>query len=325
MTKSKMTPAIAIHGGAGTIARKDLSASDEKRYRAALAAAVRAGQEVLLEGGLALDAVTAAVISLEDCPLFNAGHGAVFTRDGRHELDAAIMDGRTLACGAIAGAKRIRNPIQAARTVMERSEYVFIAGEGADEFAHEHGLAQVENSYFDTEGRHAQWLLIRESGGMALDHDAYGRLVAATKAPADIGRKIGTVGAVAIDREGNLSAATSTGGMTNKHAGRVGDTPIFGAGCYANNQTVAISSTGVGEVFIRAVAAYDISARMELAGASLQEACQQVVMEKLPKLGGWGGVIAVDYLGNVHLPFNSEGMYRGYARGGEEPVTAIHR
>ena len=324
MTKSSIRPAIAIHGGAGTIARRDLTPTDEKRYRAALTAAVRAAQEILEQGGRALDAVTAAVVELEDCPLFNAGYGAVFTRDGTHELDAAIMDGRTLATGAIACARRIRNPIRAARAVMERSEYAFLAGEGADAFALEQGLACVQNAYFSTEARHAQWQLVRAGGGMALDHDAQGRLAAATAASNESEHDFGTVGAVAIDRDGSLAAATSTGGMTNKRPGRVGDTPLIGAGCYANNRTVAVSSTGTGEAFIRAVAAHDISARFEYAGAGLAEACRQVVMEKLPPLGGRGGVVAVDKFGNIALPFNTEGMYRGYARGSEEPVTAIH-
>ena len=324
MTKSNTKPAIVIHGGAGTISRRNLSQADVQRYRAALAAAVRAGQQVLEQGGLALDAVTAAVVSLEDCPLFNAGHGAVFTRDGTHELDAAIMDGRTLATGAIACARRIRNPVRAARAVMERSEYVFLAGEGADEFALEQGLACVPNAYFSTEARRAQWQFVKAGGGMALDHDVQARLAAETPVapPSEYG--LGTVGAVALDRDRNLAAATSTGGMTNKRPGRVGDSPLIGAGCYANNHTVAVSSTGTGEVFIRAVAAHDISARMEYAGADLTEACRQVIMEKLHALGGHGGVVAVDKFGNIALPFNTEGMYRGYARGAEEPVTAIH-
>jgi beta-aspartyl-peptidase (threonine type) len=268
--------------------------------------------------------VTEAVVALEDYPLFNAGHGAVYTRDGKHELDASIMDGRNLATGAVGCLRRIRNPIRAARAVMERSEYVFMVGEGADAFALEQGLAAVENSYFDTEGRHAQWLLVREEGGVALDHDAASRLAAKANAPTDSGRKFGTVGAVAIDRDGNLAAATSTGGMTNKHSGRIGDSPVIGAGCYANNRTVAISATGTGEVFVRTVAAHDISARMEYAGASLAEACQQVIMEKLPPLGGRGGIVAIDHLGNVLLPFNTEGMYRGWARGSETPITGIY-
>jgi L-asparaginase / beta-aspartyl-peptidase len=318
------TPAIAIHGGAGTIARHSLTPEQANAYHAALAAAVRAGQRVLTEGGRALDAVTEAVLALEDCPLFNAGHGSVFTRDGTHELDAAIMDGRTLATGAVACTRRIRNPILAARAVMERSEYVFLAGEGADAFALEQGLALVDNAYFATEARRAQWQLVRRSGGMALDHDAASRLAAKTAAPIEVGGKLGTVGAVALDRDGHLAAATSTGGMTNKHSGRIGDTPLIGAGCYADDRTVAISSTGAGEVFIRTVAAHDIAARMEYAGASLAEACRQVVMEKLPPLGGRGGVVAVDSAGNVALPFNTEGMYRGWARGSEPPVTGIH-
>ncbi len=324
MTKSNPTPAIVLHGGAGTIARRSLSPAQETAYHAALAAAVRAGQRVLEQGGRALDAVTEAVVALEDCPLFNAGHGAVFTRDGTHELDSAIMDGSTLTTGAVACVRRIRNPILAARAVMERSEYVFLAGESADAFAAEQGLALVDNAYFATDARRAQWQLVRSGGGMALDHDAASRLAAETAAPLDAGRKFGTVGAVALDRDGHLASATSTGGMTNKRAGRVGDTPLIGAGCYANDRTVAIAATGAGEVFIRTVAAYDISARMEYAGASLAEASRHVVMEKLPPLGGRGGIVAVDRAGNVALPFNTEGMYRGWARGSEAPSTGIY-
>jgi L-asparaginase / beta-aspartyl-peptidase len=320
MTKSSPLPAIALHGGAGTIARNSMTPEQEKLYHEGLAGAVRAGQRVLEQGGSALDAVAEAVVALEDYPLFNAGHGAVYTRDGKHELDASIMDGRTLATGAVGCVRRLRNPVRAARLVMERSEYVFMVGEGADAFALEHSLAEVENSYFDTEGRHAQWLLVREGGGVALDHDAASRFAAS-----NLGRKVGTVGAVAIDRDGNLAAATSTGGMTNKHSGRIGDSPLIGAGCYADNRTVAISATGVGEVFVRTVAAHDIAARIDYTGATLAEACRQVIMEKLPPLGGRGGIVAIDRFGNVELPFNTEGMYRGHARGGETPITAIYR
>jgi beta-aspartyl-peptidase (threonine type) len=320
MTNPRPLPAIALHGGAGTIARNSMTPEQEKLYHAGLAGAVRAGQRVLEQGGNALDAVTEAVIALEDYPLFNAGHGAVYTRDGKHELDASIMDGRNLATGAVACVRRLRNPVRAARLVMERSEYVMMVGEGADAFALEHGLVEVENSYFDTEGRHAQWLLVREGGGVALDHDAASQFAAS-----HAGRKFGTVGAVAFDRDGNLAAATSTGGMTNKHSGRVGDSPLIGAGCYADNRTVAISATGVGEVFVRTVAAHDIAARIDYTGATLAEACQQVIMEKLPPLGGRGGIVAIDRFGNVELPFNTEGMYRGHARGSETPITAIYR
>jgi beta-aspartyl-peptidase (threonine type) len=320
MTDPRPLPAIAIHGGAGTIERSLMTPQQEKLYHAGLAGAVRAGQRVLEQGGLALDAVTEAVVALEDYPLFNAGHGAVYTRDGKHELDASIMDGRTLATGAVGCVRRIRNPVRAARLIMERSEYVFMVAEGADAFALEHGLAEVENDYFDTEGRREQWLLVREGGGVALDHDAASRFAAA-----NAGRKFGTVGAVAIDRDGNLAAATSTGGMTNKHSGRIGDSPLIGAGCYADNRTVAISATGAGEVFVRTVAAHDIAARMDYAGTSLEEACRQVIFEKLPPLGGRGGIVAIDRHGTVVLPFNTEGMYRGHARGSETPVTAIYR
>jgi beta-aspartyl-peptidase (threonine type) len=322
---SRSVPAIAIHGGAGTISPSSLTPELRGRYHAGLAGAVRAGQRVLVDGGSALDAVTEAVVALEDFPLFNAGHGAVYTRDGKHELDASIMDGRTLAAGAVACVRRIRNPVRAARIVMEQSEYALMVGEGADTFALEHGLVEVANTYFDTEGRYEQWQLVRADGGVALDHDAASRFAAEARAPADVNGKIGTVGAVALDRDGNLAAATSTGGMTNKHSGRVGDSPVIGAGCYANNRTVAISATGTGEVFMRTVAAYDISARMAYGDASLGDACHQVIMVELPALGGRGGIVAIDCAGNMVLPFNTEGMYRGWARGSDPPVTGIHR
>jgi beta-aspartyl-peptidase (threonine type) len=325
MSGPGLVPAIAVHGGAGTVARSSLSAGQEALYHAGLAAAVKAGQIVLVQGGGALDAVTEAVVSLEDCPLFNAGHGAVFTNDGTHELDASIMDGRTLAAGAVGCVRRIRNPVRAARAVMEAGDYVFLAGEGADRFAAEQGLELVDNAYFATDARREQWRLVREGGGTALDHDAANLFAVLPKASLDPGRKLGTVGAVALDREGNLAAATSTGGLTNKHAGRIGDTPIIGAGCYANNRTVAVSATGTGEVFMRLVVGHDISARMAYAGSDLAAACNHVVMEGLPVLGGRGGVIAIDRGGAIVLPFSTEGMYRGYAQGSDAPVTAIYR
>jgi L-asparaginase / beta-aspartyl-peptidase len=324
MNGPHLVPAVAVHGGAGTVARGSLSAAGEAQYHAGLAAAVRAGQAVLIQGGAALDAVTEAVVSLENCPLFNAGHGAVFTNDGTHELDAAIMDGRTLAAGAVGCVRRIRNPVRAARAVMEGGDYVFLVGPGADAFAGEQGLELVDNAYFATDARREQWRLVRAGGGTALDHDAANLFAVLPKAPLDPGGKLGTVGAVAFDRGGNLAAATSTGGLTNKHAGRIGDTPIVGAGCYANNRTVAVSATGTGEVFMRLVAGHEISARMEYAGSDLASACNHVVMERLPALGGRGGVIAIDGGGTIVLPFSTEGMHRGYARGDDAPVTAIY-
>ena len=322
-------PILAIHGGAGTITREALNAGDEAAYHAALAAVLLAGQAVLRKGGTALDAVSEAVRLLEDCELFNAGKGSVYTEAGTHELDAAIMDGATLAAGAVANVGRIRNPVLAARAVMERSEHILLVGPGAEAFAQRQGIAPVDPAYFRTDARYRQWLRAREQSGMVLDHDAATQAALAAhaveRAPLDPDGKFGTVGAVALDAQGNLAAATSTGGMTNKLLGRVGDTPIIGAGCYANNRTAAVAATGTGEAFIRTVAAYDVAARMAYAGATLQQAAEQVVMELLPSYQGRGGLIALDARGNLALPFNTEGMYRGYARGGETPVTAIYR
>ncbi len=319
------TPIIAIHGGAGTITRSDMSADKEVAYQQALNDILAAGQRILVDGGSALDAVTEAVRLLEECPLFNAGKGAVLTSAGTYELDASIMDGATLAAGAVTCVKRLRNPILAARVVMEHSEHVLFTSEGAEAFAQAQGLEFVEPKYYYTEARYAQWQRARQKDGMAmfLDHDA-ASLMAKENAPIDPDNKFGTVGAVACDAQGRLAAATSTGGVTNKKVGRVGDTPIVGAGCFANN-VAAVSCTGTGEMFIRAVAAYDVAAQMEYAGKSLAEATDDVVMRKLVAIQGRGGLIAVDAQGNVALPFNTEGMYRGFARGAEAPVVSIYR
>lgn len=306
---------IAIHGGAGAISREQLSPERELQYVAALSTIVEKGQQMLESGASALDVVTEAVRLLEECPLFNAGTGAVFTSAEQHEMDACIMDGNLLQAGAVAGVKHLRNPILAARLVLERSPHVLLIGDGAEQFAASQGMEQVENSLFSTPERYEQLLQAREAGETRLDHDA---------APLDERSKMGTVGAVALDAMGNLAAATSTGGITNKLPGRVGDTPIVGAGCYANNASVAVSCTGTGEVFMRTLAAYDISALMEYAGLSLQEACERVICEKLPALGGSGGLIAIDREGNVALPFNSEGMYRAFAFAGDAPNVGIY-
>jgi beta-aspartyl-peptidase (threonine type) len=307
-----------------------MSAEKEVAYHAALRQVLIAGQSVLAQGGSAIDAVTAAVLELENCPLFNAGHGAVFTSDATHELDASIMDGASLRTGAIANVSRIRNPDLAAKKVMEVSRHVFFVGEGAERFARAEGLEMVEPDYFSTPERHAQLLRVQQDtpGAAVLDHDGQAiveRQPAAPAHPLDMDKKFGTVGAVALDVHGNLAAATSTGGITNKQVGRVGDAPIIGAGCYASNQTCAVSTTGTGEMYIRMVAAYDIAARMRYAGASLQAAAEAVMFEELPSIGGKGGLIAVDAQGNFVMPFNTEGMYRGYARPGQEPVTEIYR
>jgi beta-aspartyl-peptidase (threonine type) len=319
------TPVIAIHGGAGTITRVSLTAEEEARYHLALAEIVAAGQAVLNAGGSALEAVTEAVRLLEDCPLFNAGHGSVYTSEGKHELDACVMNGADLASGAVACVTQLRNPILAARAVMEKSEHVLLVGPAAEAFAARHGVVTVSPDYFHTEVRHQQWLRVRGQARAMLDHDASSFSFAQQAAePIDPDHKFGTVGAVALDQFGNLAAATSTGGITNKQAGRVGDSPIIGAGCYANNATVAVSATGTGEAFMRTAACYDIGARMAYAGQSLQEASDAVVFETLPKVGGRGGVIAIDAHGNLALPFNTEGMYRAYGRGELAPVTAIY-
>lgn len=315
---------IAIHGGAGTITRAAMDANREREYTTALEQVLLAGQRVLAEGGSALDAVTEAVRLLEECPLFNAGKGAVLTHAGTYELDASVMDGATLNAGAVACVKRLRNPVLAARAVLEKSEHVLFAGEGAEAFAEAQGLEVVAPEYYFTQARYDQWQRAQGTAGMALlDHDAAALAARAAQEgkadPLDADKKFGTVGAVACDANGNLAAATSTGGVTNKQVGRVGDTPVLGAGCYADD-VAAVSATGTGEMFIRTAAAFDVSAQMRYAGLSLEESARRVVMEKLPAIHGRGGLIAVDRAGNVTLPFNTEGMYRGLARVGE-PVN----
>ena len=306
---------IAIHGGAGAISRQQMSAQKEHEYVTALSDIVESGQKMLEAGASALDAVTEAVRLLEECPLFNAGIGSVFTAAETHELDACVMDGNSLQAGAVAGVKHLRNPVLAARLVLDKSPHVMLIGEGAEAFAGAEGMELVNNSLFSTDMRFQQLLEARSHGEFILDHDA----------PLDERQKMGTVGAVALDFNGNLAAATSTGGMTNKLPGRVGDSPLVGAGCYANNASVAVSCTGTGEVFIRTLAAYDISALMDYGNLSLLEACERVVMEKLPALGGSGGLIAIDREGNVVLPFNSEGMYRAWAYAGDTPTIGIYK
>ncbi|HEY3536735.1 MAG TPA: isoaspartyl peptidase/L-asparaginase [Trinickia sp.] len=337
-----MTDAVlAIHGGAGAMAREEASADVREAYQNAMREILRNAGRILDEGGTALDAVTEAVRLLEECPLFNAGRGSVFTSAGTHELDAAIMDGRTLKSGAVANLRTVRNPVLAARAVMERSQHVLFVADGAEAFARAHGLECVEPAFFSTPERRAQLERVQRTSadGTALDHDGTPTAQSAvplsfpggsqdsalSSAPLDEGRKLGTVGAVALDAHGNLAAATSTGGMTNKQPGRVGDTPIIGAGCYASNDTCAISTTGTGEMFIRLVAAHDVAARMKYAGASLERASHSVIHEQLPLIDGSGGLVAVDAHGNVSMPFNTEGMYRGFIRTGQAPVVAIYR
>lgn len=309
-------PVVAIHGGAGTLSRSAISPAQQARYRIALDEILRAAQMLLADGASALDVVTEAVRRLEECPLFNAGFGAVYTADGAHELDACVMRGSDLAAGAVAGVRTLRNPVLAARAVLDAGGPVLLIGAGAERFAAERGCEVVAPDWFGTPERLAQLHAVQAAGAVALDHDG--------TSPLDERVKFGTVGAVALDAHGHLAAATSTGGMTNKRPGRVGDSPLIGAGCYANDRTVAVSCTGVGEAFMRALAAHDVSALIEYAGLSLQEAARRVVMDTLPPLGGRGGLIAIDALGEVVLPFNTEGMYRGWARVGAAPVSAIY-
>lgn len=297
---------LVIHGGAGTILKDDMTPELEEAYKLALEEALTAGYGVLENGGNAVNAVKAAVVVMEDISLFNAGKGAVFTKKGINELDAAIMDGSNLNAGSIAGVRNIRNPIELAEEVMIHSGHVFLSGKGANDFAIKQGVKLEPDEYFYSQFRYEQWRDIRDSDLYQLDHKA-DRLVGLMK-----DKKFGTVGAVACDGDGNLAAATSTGGMTNKRYGRIGDSPIIGAGTYANNKTCAISCTGHGEIFIKAVAAYDVSCLMEYKNMSLQEACEEVVMHKLLQMEGEGGLIGVDASGNVALVFNSAGMYRAY-------------
>lgn len=293
---------LVIHGGAGTIDREDLDPATETAIRADLEAALAAGYALLDGGGEALDAVTAAITLLEDSPYFNAGKGAVYTAKETHELDSSIMDGRDLSAGAVAAVTNVRHPILLARRVLTDTPHVMLAGPGADEFARSTGLELVDNDYFDTDYRLGQ---LRRA-----QHKAQQK--GARYDPLEFDNKFGTVGAAALDRNGNLAAGTSTGGMTNKRFGRVGDSPVVGAGTYANNASCAVSATGHGEYFIRNVVAYDICARMEYTGVTLAEAADQVVMQRLVERGGSGGIIAIDAKGNIALPFNTSGMYRGY-------------
>jgi L-asparaginase / beta-aspartyl-peptidase len=317
---------LVIHGGAGTILKRNMSPEKEKAYQEALQQALQAGHVILSKGGSALDAVEAAIRVMEDSPLFNAGKGAVFTNEGKNELDAAIMNGKTLAAGSVASVTTIKNPISAARAVMEKSEHVMMIGAGAEKFAKEKGLQIVDPSYFYTEDRwqSLQRLLKQAPAKVELDHDS-ARQLAQVRQPGNKDYKYGTVGAVALDMDGNLAAATSTGGMTNKKFGRVGDAPIIGAGTYANNVTCAISCTGWGEYFIRLVVAKSVSDLMEYKNYSLKKASDIMIMEKVPQLGGDGGLVAVDRNGNIAMPFNTEGMYRGYIKPDGKAVVKIYK
>lgn len=303
---------IAIHGGAGTLVKGQMSPEKEQAYKSALQTAIDIGYQILKNGGSALDSVEATVKSMEDCPLFNAGKGAVFTAEGTHEMDASIMEGHTLKAGAVSLITGIKNPVSLARDVMEHTDHVFLAGEGAMQFARSQGYTIEQPSYFHDDFRYQQWLEIKDSDQFQLDHSD------------KKDSKFGTVGAVACDQSGHVAAATSTGGMTNKKWGRVGDSPMIGAGNYANNLTCAVSCTGSGEYFIRGVVAYDVACLMEHKSMSVIAAAEEVIHRRVLALGGDGGLIAVDRHGNIAMPFNTEGMYRGFRKSTGENGVFIY-
>ena len=310
---------IVIHGGAGTILKEDMTPNLERAYSDALEDALNAGYAVLEQDGTAINAVKAAIVVLEDNLLFNAGRGSVFTKKGVQEMDAAIMDGKTLKAGAVAAVRNVRNPIELAEEVMLNSNHVFLSGKGANDFAIKQGIKLEPDEYLFYQFRYDQWKVMRDSDNYSLDHTHQG-LEELMK-----DKKFGTVGAVACDAEGNIAAATSTGGMTNKKYGRIGDSPLIGCGTYANNKTCAISCTGHGEPFIQAVAAYDVSCLMEYKGMTLQEALHEVVNVKLVKMHGEGGMIGVDATGNAAMVLNSAGMYRAMRNSTGEHFVGIYK
>lgn len=329
---TKPSPVIAIHGGAGSLTYSGIDPALASAQHAAVHEALQRILTHALHGlaaaGSALDAVSVAVDLLEESPLFNAGYGAAFTSTETHELDAAIMDGATLRAGAVGAVSRIRRPLRAARAVMEHSDHVLMVAGGAEAFARQLGLEMVAPDFFSTEHRRTQLRLAQAGDLTKLSDDGAAivfRSAGGVPGPIDERSKLGTVGAVALDAHGNLAAATSTGGITNKRPGRVGDSPLIGAGTYADNRAAAVSCTGTGEVFIRCAGAHDVCARMVYGGRTLQGAALEVITEALAGAGGRGGLIAVDARGNVAMPFNTESMYRGVARVGEAPQTAIFR
>jgi beta-aspartyl-peptidase (threonine type) len=319
--KNESNFGIVIHGGAGTILKKNMTDSLEIAYSEKLEEAIRVGHEILANGGTAMDAVTKTINVMEDSPLFNAGKGAVFTHEETNELDASVMDGATLNAGAVAGVQRIKNPIDLAREVMDNSNHVMLSGKGAETFASERGIELEDPSYFYTEKRYKSLQRIKAKAQAKLDHDSK----VSFEDPFIKDAKFGTVGCAALDKNGNLAAGTSTGGMTNKRWNRIGDSPIIGAGTYANNATCAVSSTGWGEYFIRAMVAYDISALMEYKGLSLQEAAEEVIQKKVPALGGDGGIVSIDKDGNVAMEFNTAGMYRAHMNAAGELIVGIYK
>jgi len=310
---------LVLHGGAGTIKRDNMTPELEKAYREKLTEALQAGYDLLEKGGSSLDAVQRVINIMEDSPLFNAGKGSVFTHNGKHEMDASIMDGRTLKAGAVAAVPNIKNPISLARLVMEKSKHVLLAGRGAKAFAEAHGVKLMPDEYFYTERR---WEQLQQAIQKEKEKETEKNKTGLHQSK---DQTVGTVGVCALDKEGNLAAGTSTGGMTNKRFGRVGDSPIIGAGTYANNKSCAVSATGHGEYLMRGVVCYDVSAMMECQGMSLQKAVDTVIQHKLTELGGTGGVVAIDANGDVAWSFNTEGMYRGHFVSGGELVVEIYR
>jgi beta-aspartyl-peptidase (threonine type) len=318
--------ALAIHGGAGTILKSKMTAELENEYRVGLQTALETGWRILTGGGTSLDAVEQTVCNLENFPLFNAGRGSVFTHDGKNEMDASIMDGKNLNAGAVAFVRNVKNPIKQPRLELEKTEPILLAGSGANDFAREMQVETESDEYFFTDFRYQQLMEARRNHKVQLDHTANEQEMIVEEASQSNNpkSKIGTVGAVSCDGFGNLAAATSTGGMTNKRFGRVGDTPIVGAGTYADNETCAVSCTGHGEFFMKTLAAYDVAARMKYKNLNLIGAANEVV-ENLRSIGGEGGLIAVDRFGNVAVPFNSEGMYRAFVTSNGEPIVEIYK
>ena len=310
---------LVIHGGAGTILKSQMTPDLEFEYRTALSSSLLQGYKILSSGGSALDSVTSAIKFMEDSPLFNAGKGSVFSSEGLNEMDASIMEGKTLNAGSVSCVRTIKNPIVAALKVLQNSDHVMLMGEGADRFARLQGCEIVDPSYFFTEKRWKQFEKIQKTQKTALDHNTEAVIKQIDE------KKFGTVGAVALDLNGNLAAGTSTGGLTNKKFGRVGDSPIIGAGNYANNKTCAISCTGTGEYFIRTLAAFDVSAMMEYKNLGLNEAAEFFIKNKFAEIGGDGGLIGLDAMGNITMPFNTEGMYRGFIREDGSPNVLFYK
>jgi beta-aspartyl-peptidase (threonine type) len=318
--------ALAIHGGAGTVLRSKMTTELENEYRIGLQTALETGWRILTGGGTSLDAVEQTVCELENFPLFNAGKGSVFTHDGKNEMDASIMEGKNRSAGAVAFVRNVKNPIKLARLVMEKTEHILLGGSGANDFAREMQVEIESDEYFFTDFRYQQLLEARRKHKVQLDHtaDEPELIIEEESQSNNLNSKIGTVGAVACDSYGTLAAATSTGGMTNKKFGRIGDTPIVGAGTYADNETCAVSCTGHGEFFMKTLAAYDVAARMKYKNLHLSAAANEVV-KNLRSIGGEGGLIAVDRFGNVALPFNSEGMYRAFVTSDGETFIEIYK